>query len=60
MTAPINLNRARKARAKARAKQAAQENSVKYGRPKSERLAQNARKHRDIQALEGHRLDQET
>jgi hypothetical protein len=37
MTEPINLNKARKARAKADAKAAAAENRVRFGRTKSEK-----------------------
>lgn len=38
MTEPINLNKARKARAKAGAKALAAQNRVTFGRPKAESL----------------------
>ncbi len=46
---PINLNRARKARARAEARWRADANAVKFGRSKAERLlaaAQNEKAHR--------------
>ena len=39
---PINLNKARKARARAAAKARADENAVKFGRTKAERAAEKA------------------
>lgn len=52
MTAPINLNKLRKARDKAADKAAADANAVKHGLTKSERLRQ-AR----LTALNAKRLD---
>ena len=40
---PINLNKARKAKAKARKEQQAVENRAKFGRTKAERQAETAR-----------------
>ena len=40
---PINLNKARKAKAKARKEQQAVENRAKFGRTKAERQAATAR-----------------
>lgn len=40
---PINLNKARKAKAKARKEQQAVENRAKFGRTKAERQAEAAR-----------------
>lgn len=37
MTGPINLNKARKARAQAEAKKAAAENRIRFGRTKAEK-----------------------
>ncbi|HEY8616227.1 DUF4169 family protein [Phenylobacterium sp.] len=37
MTEPINLNKARKARARAAAKSAAAENRIRFGRTKAEK-----------------------
>lgn len=36
---PVNLNQVRKARSRAEAKQKADENAVKHGRTKAERIA---------------------
>jgi hypothetical protein len=43
MTAPINLNKARKARAKEEAKVQAAGNRVKFGRTKAEKAAAEAK-----------------
>ena len=43
MTTPINLNKVRKARAKATAKVQAAENRVKFGRTKAEKAAAAAK-----------------
>lgn len=54
---PINLNRARKARAKADAKTRADANAAKYGRSKAERLGETARSSVERLRLDGHRID---
>ena len=51
MTEPINLNRVRKARAKAETKAKAAENRLAFGRPKAEKAraaAETARAARDL------------
>lgn len=50
MAAPINLNKARKARAKAEAETQASENRAKFGRTKAEKLA-DAKRDAQRQAL---------
>ncbi|MEM1274590.1 MAG: DUF4169 family protein [Pseudomonadota bacterium] len=53
----INLNRARKARARATAKAQADENAVKFGRRKTERTADEANKAKAERTLDGHKRD---
>ncbi|WP_341861514.1 DUF4169 family protein [Gymnodinialimonas sp. 57CJ19] len=55
--APINLNRARKARARDAAKRSADENAVKHGRTRAERDLEAARKALAEKRLEGHGRD---
>jgi hypothetical protein len=52
MADPINLNRARKAKAKADREVLAAENRVKFGRPKAEKLADRAETQRKARALD--------
>ncbi|MBS0364162.1 MAG: DUF4169 family protein [Proteobacteria bacterium] len=52
MVEPINLNRARKARAKAEAKTKAAENRVVFGRNKSERIVSKLETARAKRALD--------
>ena len=52
MTEPINLNRARKARAKADAQAKAAENRVKFGRGKSEKMVSKLEAERARRALD--------
>ncbi len=52
-----NLNRVRKARAKADRKAAADVNVVRHGTPKALRAAQTMAAERDARALDGHRRD---
>ncbi|MDJ0627281.1 MAG: DUF4169 family protein [Rhodobacter sp.] len=59
MTAPVNLNKVRKARAKAAARKKADENAVKFGRTKAERELGEARAEKRRDALDGHRRDRE-
>ncbi len=56
---PINLNKARKARAKAQKRQRAGENSVKFGRTKAEADRQRAEEARASEKLDGHLRDKE-
>ena len=53
MAEPINLNRARKARAKAAAATQAKENRVRFGRTKVEKAAARSEAERAARALEG-------
>ena len=52
MAEPINLNRARKARARADAKATAAENRVKFGRGKTEKVASKLEAERLRRALD--------
>ncbi len=57
MSAPVNLNRYRKARAKAGRKAQADENAVKFGRSKAEKELEKARSTRAQADIEQHKLD---
>ena len=57
MAEVVNLNRARKARAKAEKAKTAEANRVLHGTPKSLRKLEEARKDKADQALSGHRLE---
>ncbi|WP_309092459.1 DUF4169 family protein [Phenylobacterium sp.] len=57
MAEPINLNKARKAREKAQAKAAAAENRVRFGRPKTEKVASKLEAERARRELEGKKRD---
>jgi hypothetical protein len=52
MTQPINLNQARKAKARADAQSKAAENRVKFGRGKSEKLVSKLEAERARRALD--------
>ncbi len=53
---PINLNRVRKARARAAARKTADENAVRFGRTKAERTLQKVRQDHADKLLGGHKL----
>jgi len=53
----VNLNRARKAKAKAERGKTAEANRVKHGTPKHLRNLTEARKNKADQALSGHKLE---
>jgi len=53
----VNLNRYRKAREKERAQAAAEENRVRFGRTKAEKLGDGEEKDRNSRALDGAMLD---
>lgn len=57
MTTPINLNKIRKARAKAEAEQRAGENRVKFGRTKSEKKLEVARADRQAKLNDAHKRE---
>jgi hypothetical protein len=54
---PINLNKARKARAKAAGKAQAAENRVRFGRPKAETAVARLEAERARRELEGKKRD---
>lgn len=54
----VNLNRARKARAKAQAGEQAAENRVRFGRRRAEREAAAAREAKARRELEGKKRDE--
>ena len=58
MTTPLNLNRVRKARAKAEARRKADENVARFGQSKAERAAEAARAELAAQRLDQHRKDE--
>ncbi|MEM0945881.1 MAG: DUF4169 family protein [Pseudomonadota bacterium] len=53
---PINLNKARKARARAEQRAKADSNALKFGRTKAERLRDAAKTERANERHEGHRM----
>jgi hypothetical protein len=53
----VNLNRARKAKAKAGKEKAAQANRVLHGTPKALRNLSEAKKEQAAQRLSGHKLE---
>lgn len=56
MTTPINLNKARKAKAKADKDQQAKENRAKFGQTKSVRKLEAAKAEKQAKLIESHRL----
>lgn len=57
MSEPVNLNRFRKARAKADAKTTAVENRVKFGRTKAEKSLADARREKAARDLDAGRRE---
>jgi hypothetical protein len=57
MVEPINLNKARKAKAKAAAKTVAAENRVRFGRTKAEKTAAQADQDRLTRRTDGAKLE---
>jgi hypothetical protein len=55
----INLNKARKARQRAEAQAKAEENRVRFGRTKAEKLKSSAEADRSARDLDGHRREDE-
>ena len=55
----VNLNRARKAKARAAAKTTAEENRIRFGRTKAEKDGLRREAERADRAIEGHRLEAE-
>ena len=59
MSEPVNLNKARKARAQAEAKARAEENAARFGRSKTERASEAAQRHRARAHLDRHRVERD-
>ncbi|MEM1073011.1 MAG: DUF4169 family protein [Pseudomonadota bacterium] len=57
MSAPINLNKARKERARAEKKARADENVVRFGRTKSQKENDRAEKERAHKNLDAHKRE---
>ena len=57
MSTPVNLNKVRKARARADKKARADENAVKFGRTKAEKQRDRAETERSVTRLDGHKRD---
>lgn len=57
MSTPINLNKARKSRARAEKKARAEENSVKFGQTKAEKDVQKAQADKTVRFLDGHKRE---
>ena len=57
MSTPINLNKARKARARVAAKDKADQNAVAFGRSKAEKERGKAQVARSEQRLDGHKRE---
>ena len=57
MSNPVNLNKFRKARARAERKARADENAVKFGRTKAEKLRDKSEADRAVIQLDAHKRD---
>ena len=57
MSNVVNLNKARKARDRDRAREQARENRVRFGRTKADKDLENAESQKSEQALDGAKLD---
>ena len=57
MSAPVNLNRFRKAKARAEKSTRAVENSVKFGRSKAQKRLQETKNAAQVQHLDQHKCD---
>ncbi|SEW11589.1 protein of unknown function [Aliiroseovarius sediminilitoris] len=57
---PVNLNRFRKAKARAEKKARADENALKHGRTKAQKAVERADKTRAEHLLDSHRQDTDT
>ncbi|MEP2642333.1 MULTISPECIES: DUF4169 family protein [Roseobacteraceae] len=57
MSAPINLNKARKARAKAAKTATAEKNAVRFGQTKAEKEAAKAHRDKIARDLDAHKRD---
>jgi hypothetical protein len=57
MSAPVNLNRFRKAKARVEKSTRAVENSVKFGRSKAQKRLQETKNAAQVQHLDQHKRD---
>ena len=57
MSAPVNLNRFRKAKARGEKSTRAVENSVKFGRSKAQKRLQETKNAAQVQHLDQHKRD---
>ena len=57
MSAPVNLNRFRKAKTRAEKSTRAVENSVKFGRSKAQKRLQETKNAAQVQHLDQHKRD---
>jgi hypothetical protein len=57
MSAPVNLNRFRKAKARAEKSTRAVENSVKFGRSKAQKRLKETKNAAQVQHLDQHKRD---
>ena len=57
MSAPVNLNRFRKAKARAEKSTRAVKNSVKFGRSKAQKRLQETKNAAQVQHLDQHKRD---
>lgn len=58
MSGPINLNQARKARARAEKRKTGDVNAAKFGRTKAQRAEEDAARVRAETHLDGHKRDE--
>jgi len=59
MTEPINLNKARKAKARAEKQQRAAENRIKYGRTKAQKAADKLSQEQTVRHLDLSKRDKD-
>ena len=59
MTEPINLNKARKAKARANKQQRATENRIKYGRTKAQKVADKLSQEQTVRRLDLSKRDKD-
>lgn len=57
MSKPVNLNKARKARARSDRKRRADENAVKFGRTKTEKARDRVTEDKAARDLDGHKRE---
>ncbi|WP_299967168.1 DUF4169 family protein [uncultured Roseobacter sp.] len=57
MVSPINLNKARKERARTRKKAQSEENALRFGRTKAEKEASRSEAEKTARALDAHKRE---